>query len=91
MKRELESSKKVTIMSAPTDIPSLQQAQIFGKKHIKLEEEGNNHSVEVDKVVESSKKLLSGSSYASEVVTTHQFVQISGISYLQLLRLRELR
>ena len=42
--------------------------QSFGKKHKKLEEEENNHSVVVVKVVESGKKLLSGSSYASEVI-----------------------
>ena len=70
LQRELEwISEKVTIVSAPMEIQSLQQAQSFGKKHKKLEEEVNNHSVVVDKVVESGRKLLSGPSYASEVVT----------------------
>ena len=61
LQRELEwISEKVTIVSAPMEIQSLQQA--------KLEEEVNNHSVVVDKVVESGEKLLSGpsSSYAIE-------------------------
>ena len=60
LQRELEwISEKVTIVSAPMEIQSLQQAQSFGKKHKKLAE---------DKMGESGKKLLSGPSYASEVV-----------------------
>ena len=69
LQRELEwISEKVTIVLTEMEIQTLQQAQSFGKKHKKLEEEVNNHSVVVDKVVESGKKLLSGSSYASEVI-----------------------
>ena len=38
---------------APLDIQTLQQAQSSDKKHKKLEEEVKNHSVVVDKVVDS--------------------------------------
>jgi len=69
LQRELEwIAEKVTIVSAPIEIQSLQQAQSFCKKHKKLEEEVNNHSVVVDKVVESG-KMLSGLNYASEVIS----------------------
>merc|ERR1719347_742959 len=69
LQRELEwIAEKVTIISAPVEIQSLQQAQSFCKKHKKLEEEVNNHSVVVDKVVESG-KMLSGPNYADEVIS----------------------
>ena len=45
------------------DIQTLQQAQSFCKKHKKFKEELNIHSV-----IDSGKKLLSDSSYLSDVV-----------------------
>ena len=42
---------------APLDIQTLQQAQSSDKKHKKLEEEVKNHSVVVDKVVDSGVRL----------------------------------
>ena len=39
------------------DIQTLQQAQSSDKKHKKLEEEVKNHSVVVDKVVDSGVRL----------------------------------
>ena len=69
LQRELEwISEKVTIVFTDMEIQTLQQAQSFGKKHKKLEEEVNNHSVVVDKVVECGEKLLSGPSYATEII-----------------------
>ena len=53
--------------SAPLDIKTLQQAQNSNKKHKKLEEEVKNHSVVIDKVVNSGTRLCSSPEY-SEVV-----------------------
>ena len=50
LQRELEwIAEKVTIVSGPMDIQTLQQAQSFCKKHKKFKEELNNHSVVVEK------------------------------------------
>ena len=69
LQRELEwIAEKATIISAPVEIQSLQQAQSFCRKHKKLEEEVNNHSAVVDKVVESG-KMLSGPNFADEVIS----------------------
>jgi len=66
LQRELEwISEKVTVVPVPMEIQSLLQTQGFGKKQ-EEEEVVNNHSV---LVVGSSKKLLSGPGYTTEVVT----------------------
>ena len=49
------------------DIKTLQQAQNSNKKHKKLEEEVKNHSVVVDKVVNSGKSLYSSPEYSQVV------------------------
>jgi len=67
LQRELEwISEKMTIVSAPIEIQTLHQAQTSAKKHRKLEEEVKNHSVVVDNVVDSGKKLTDPS-YVSDV------------------------
>ena len=49
---------------APLDIQTLQQAQSSDKKHKKLEEEVKNHSVVVDKVVDSGARLSISAEYS---------------------------
>ena len=73
LQRELEwIAEKITIISAPLDIQTLQQAQSSDKKHRKLEEEVRNHSVVVDKVVESGAKLASSPGHAKDVTDNSQ-------------------
>jgi spectrin beta len=57
--RELEwIGEKTTILTTAPDIKGLQAAQRTVKKHKKLEEEINNHSVVIQKVVASGQTLL---------------------------------
>ena len=49
------------------DIKTLQQAQNSDKKHKKLEEEVKNHSVVVDKVINSGARLSSSPEYSQVV------------------------
>ena len=55
------------MFAAPLDIQTLQQAQSSDKKHKKLEEEVKNHSVVVDKVVDSGARLSSSPEYSQVV------------------------
>ena len=78
LSRELEwIAEKKTILAASPEIQGLQHAQSAGKKHKKLEEEIINHSVVIDKVVESGQTLLDGPAFpsAKEVVANTKRLQ----------------
>ena len=81
------------LLVAPLDIQTLQQAQSSDKKHKKLEEEVKNHSVVVDKVVDSGAQLSSSTEYSkvvqentaklteswAELLTTIQVIQMNDL------------
>ena len=60
-------AEKRAIVTAPAEVSSLQQAQSLVKKHKKLEEEVKNHSVVVDKVVDSGARLSNSAEYSHVV------------------------
>ena len=66
--REMEwVAEKRTIVAAPVEVTSLQQAQSQGKKHRKLEEEVRHHQVVIDKVIASGAQLAEDPRYGREV------------------------